>query len=308
MNRQEWSPEVHESDIKSALSAPTPISSGYRGHRKCSPSSVMHFYQFVARSHFPAFEREEVALSAWRGLKKIFPQVGAAVLMPNHLHVFAQVKNPEAVRVRICHLLGALTREYRLPEGFSRVTPVEPVESAEKIRRNLRYVILNPCRADLCRDPLEWRWSTYRQLVGAAYGQWTSQEVVAACGYPGRIGLKRLHAYVSSDPSVQVRGSRLPEAARGPLGSDEKSASLEELFAAARAAYPEERRDDSPRIRASFIWLARNQGWTELDPLARYLKTSRSSVWYWASRAPRDQEDALLPERYCLADARLRWG
>jgi hypothetical protein len=44
----------------------------------------------------------------------------------------------------------------------------EPVESESHLLEATRYVPLNPVRAGICDHPGEWRWSSYRALVGRA--------------------------------------------------------------------------------------------------------------------------------------------
>jgi putative transposase len=40
-----------------------------------------------------------------------------------------------------------------------------PVESDEHLLETIRYIVLNPVRAGLCREPENWRWSSYRATV-----------------------------------------------------------------------------------------------------------------------------------------------
>ncbi len=266
----------------------------------------MQAYHFVARVNRPAtpFNDDTFALAAWKGLHKVFPLTMAVVLMPNHFHVVAYVEKLQATQVRLKNLLASLSRWHRLTRGFE-VTP-EPdlIPDQEKLKRDMRYVFLNPCRARLCPDPLEWRWSSYRQLLGMAHGMWTQRNaaITSSLGWSGRKGLERLHAYVSSDPSVKVEGTPLPKAA--PAFNRTVHCSLDVLFSSARAAHPEELDSNSPVIRASFVRLAVSQGWSSRSQLARHLQTSRSSIQYWLEK-PFDST-LLEPERYCLADRRLR--
>ncbi len=69
-----------------------------------------------------------------------------------------------------------------------------------KLRRNERYIHLNPCRARLIDDPLAWPWSTHRDRVGLAW----------PCAVPTRTDPAAFHRYVSADPSVAVDGTLLP--------------------------------------------------------------------------------------------------
>jgi REP-associated tyrosine transposase len=42
----------------------------------------------------------------------------------------------------------------------------EAIETDEHLREACRYVVLNPVRAGIVADPVDWRWSSYRATVG----------------------------------------------------------------------------------------------------------------------------------------------
>lgn len=48
---------------------------------------------------------------------------------------------------------------------FRRFKSVE-IESDEQLAEVARYIVLNPVRAGLCAAPEDWRWSSYRAMVG----------------------------------------------------------------------------------------------------------------------------------------------
>ncbi|MCP4806384.1 MAG: hypothetical protein GY884_13655 [Proteobacteria bacterium] len=160
----------------------------------------------------------------------------------------------------------------------------------------LRYIHLNPCRAGLASDPLAWRWSTHRDLVGAVvdpwvpldrWAEWTSMDAA------------ELHSYIASDPSTDVTGTPMPEAAipspiaTRPLG-DIARASIE-----ATRGTPEDLRRRTP-TRHVFLHLAREQGWHDVGLLARACAMSKRGVLYNWSLPSRLDEGAL-----CLGDSRL---
>jgi hypothetical protein len=78
--------------------------------------------------------------------------------------------------------------------------------------RSARYIHLNPCRAGLAKDPLEWEWSTHRDLVGAVANPWLDlARLRELWRNPAQDFARSFHEYVSSDPSVKVAGTPLPE-------------------------------------------------------------------------------------------------
>jgi hypothetical protein len=98
--------------------------------------------------------------------------------------------------------------------------PAERVEGATKIRRSVRYVHLNPCRARLVTDPLAWPFSTHLDAVG-----------LTPCPVRDRVGdPAAFHRYVSADPTVDVQGTPLPVASSRSLG-------VEDVLAAVCHAY-----------------------------------------------------------------------
>lgn len=89
----------------------------------------------------------------------------------------------------------------RVEAGLGAIlSPPQAIPDSLHLRRTLRYVALNPCRAHLSSDPLAWPLSTHRDGVGLAL-----PAVVRAPDEDWR-----WHAYVSSDPSAAVQGTELP--------------------------------------------------------------------------------------------------
>ncbi|MEZ4234925.1 MAG: hypothetical protein R3F59_01920 [Myxococcota bacterium] len=160
-------------------------------------------YHLVARARpgrllFTDWE-EGVALS--RRIVAAIPGIRALVLMPDHVHLL----HDQDVRQRLARALAAHARWRNARHGLggSLVAPLPRAErlvDAQKVRRSVRYVHLNPCRAGLVDDPLAWPLSTHRDAVGLA-----ADPVVARHREPARF-----HRYVSSDPTVDVEGTDLP--------------------------------------------------------------------------------------------------
>ena len=89
--------------------------------------------------------------------------------MPTHAHVLHHREVTTGLRRAMAsyarwrhHERGTAGRVWlRLDEPTRSVT-------AQKRRRDERYVHLNPCRDGLVRDPLGWAFSTHRDAVGLA--------------------------------------------------------------------------------------------------------------------------------------------
>jgi hypothetical protein len=136
--------------------------------------------------------------------------------MPDHFHVLAETAQPDRVRLELAHQLSGFARK-NFPGrcAWERVEAPTVIPDLHHLKRQVRYVHLNPCRRGLTADPLVWEWSTHREAVGAAAPGWLDREVlIEACKTSSRAFEGVFHRYVSSDPSAHVSGTSLPLALR----------------------------------------------------------------------------------------------
>ena len=259
------------------------------------------------RAGQPLLADQEVAAMLWSGLRRGFPAALAVVLMPNHLHLIGDEPSPSEARFRLGRILGAITRRVRTKgrRDFAGWQPVpEParIPDVMHLRRQVRYVALNPCRAGLTRDPLEWPWSTYRDVMGAIADPWVDgARLASAFGTSRRDFGTRFHAYVSGDPSCSVTGTAPPRPARP---SPAPAYSLERILVAAASATraPVSAVTSRSRTRLLFVLLATRHGWHDTRLLAGMCRTSRQSV----AKLRRKRAEALIAAgELCLGDERL---
>ncbi|MBI5480546.1 MAG: hypothetical protein HY906_16935 [Deltaproteobacteria bacterium] len=247
----------------------------------------------------------------WRWLRRAFPHALAAVLMPNHPHLILDTPEPERARTTLALILAALGRRDPSPD-WSRAAPRwEPVPRPEEIpdlkhlRRLVRYLALNPCRDRLVRDPLEWEWSTHRDVVGAITDPWISAARLAAAfgalPVAPAVFAARWHAYVSGDPHCDVNGTPPPrpvkptEMPRWPLGRivAAATAATRSLAAAIRGR---------TLARRLFVQLAWRHGWRHTPTLAQACGVTVQAVG--RLRAHPDAELVAAGDM-CLGDDRL---
>lgn len=105
----------------------------------------------------------------WKRLVGELPGVTAMCVMPDHVHVLHERD--------VARELATVMRSYARWRNHRRgqrgavwraSSPPSVVRGRQKLWRNEKYVHLNPCRAGLAADPLDWPLSTYRDAVGLA--------------------------------------------------------------------------------------------------------------------------------------------
>lgn len=160
-------------------------------------------YHHVARS-LPGtllFRDWEEGVACWERIVRAIPNLVALVIMPDHVHLLHRLHmEPRLARALSGYIRWRNHRRRQSGSGIQPVPPAIHVQDRQKVRTTLRYIHLNPCRADLVADPLAWPLSTHRDLVGLAI-----DPVI-----PRAIDPDAEHARISGDPSVSVAGTYLP--------------------------------------------------------------------------------------------------
>jgi len=249
----------------------------------------------------------ELGPCLWRSLREEFPQSLGAILMPEHLHLVTPGPGPDTLRRRLALVLRGAAK------GLGRATwrPVElpmPIPDKHHLRRQVRYVALNPCRKRprLAADPLEWRFSTHRDVMGAIIDPWvTAAALAAALGEDPAGFARRWHRYVSSDPCVDVQGTAMPVAE--PRRTMPQR-SLDDIRHAVAEAMRCSEADINRRgpARDLFVELARHQGVSDVRAVAAACEAVPSTVRRAAFRVAED--GALLAAALTLGDRRLLAG
>ena len=120
-------------------------------------------------------------------------------LMTNHYHLV--VETPDGgLSVGIQQLHTGYSRRTNDRHGrcdhlFRQRFGSVRIESESHLMETLRYVVLNPVRAGLCRVPEDWRWSSYRALSGLEFG-------------PQLLAEERLLSLFDADPETARRRYR----------------------------------------------------------------------------------------------------
>ena len=232
----------------------------------------------------------------WSHLRRAFPNVLAAAVTPDRIHVVAQYISAADASHRLNRLVGQLARRFQLGHQVGRVAHAHDVVG--DIAQTVRTVLLVPVAAGLASDPLEWPWSTHRDAVGATVVPWITLDSLRP-----RLAfedVRQFHRFVTA---------KLPDGPT-PFPTPEPptalpSVSLADIAHAAASATRNQLdaiKKPGP-TRQLFVLLAVDQGWTNLDQLADICRYSRRT----ALRASQRRDDkALAAGRLCLSDGRLR--
>lgn len=211
----------------------------------------MHLVARAKAGRHP-FEDPAAAWWFWWRLRQRFPNIAAACLMPNHLHLLVRSNRPELDRRRLGVLLAGFSRHLGQRSLWQKVPSPARIPDRKHLLRQVRYVHLNPCRDGLVDDPLRWPWSTHRGLLGAAMDPWVTPATLAgALGRATRGFGAWLHHYVSSDPSVSVSGTPPPAGLKAALER------RPEVPAERRPEVPAEWRPEVPVERGAGVALER---------------------------------------------------
>jgi REP element-mobilizing transposase RayT len=268
-------------------------------------------YQFTSSTlHLePAFADRVSYQWLWEKLRRSFPKVLACALMPNHLHLMVASSDAVATSGRISSLLRAFTRRFHPGKPLWRKVPTpKPIPNEFHLRRDVRYIHLNPCREGLAKDPATWEWSTHRDLIGSVHPTWLDTATLArvfGCA-PGKLA-EEAHRYISSDPSVATQGTPLPRRIRAPLVVPMPRL-LEAVLAAAREPALVQRRGGR-NVRKITAHLAKRIGLASPEALGTLIGVHpRTAKRLVATPLNPLEEATLQAANLNLSDPRLQKG
>ncbi len=245
----------------------------------------------------------EIGQWLWSSFRRAFPSAIAATLMPDHPHVLVRTAEPEDARLRVARVFGQMGRRFGLEWPVTQSVSFSVIGSGLELERHVRYIALNPCRAELVRCPLAFPWTTHRDVVGAIVDPWvTADRLAATLRRPASGFAERHHAYVSGDPDASVEGTPMPAPAPTTAMAIHPLRRIAEAASTALRRPLTEIRQRGP-VRALFVALAVDQGWSDLGRLAELCECTRAAIRE-LSRKP--DAGALRASRLCLGDARFR--
>ncbi|MBD0338441.1 MAG: transposase [Thermoleophilia bacterium] len=96
----------------------------------------------------------------------------AFCLMPNHYHLLIETPHrnlAEGIKwVNGCYAQRFNGRHGTRGHVFGSRYDSALIEREAHVLEAIRYIALNPVRAGLCAEPIEWKWSSYAAMIGDA--------------------------------------------------------------------------------------------------------------------------------------------
>lgn len=147
----------------------------------------------------------------WHALRRNFPEAVSVVIMPDHIHLLLPPSDHAITRTKLHGVTSGPSRRLKIPHLWQALNEPRHVNNRDHLRRTIRYIALNPCRPPhhLVNDPLEWPWSTYRDLMDVVADPWPGpiQAFELTDGKVSPASRHRFHDYVSRDKCVSTDGT-----------------------------------------------------------------------------------------------------
>ena len=262
----------------------------------------MPYFHFTAKARRDLSPRS-ICVDLWSSFQKAFPRTLGCVLMPDHFHILLETSLPEHTKLTLAHWMAGFARKHFLGQSlWNPIAPPTAIHDFHHLKRQVRYVHLNPCRRELVRDPLAWEWSTHREAVGAAASDWLDVgTLMKAFKAPPRTFKEIFHQYVSADPSVDVAGTSLPKASDPEKLIAPASALQAAILQAGRGI------SGSRATRRQIVMLGNQMG-ARPAVISKAAGLSPRSVRHILSRPMHERDSAVLKAAVLLLSAPDRFG
>lgn len=178
--------------------------------------------------------------------------IHAYVLMTNHVHILVTSEKPDGI-ARMMQSIGRryvqyINRSYRrtgsLWEGRFKSSLVQ---AEEYLLTCMRYIELNPVRANMVNDPAQYRWSSYRHNgLGQADGRIAPHSLYLSLGKEKAVRLDEYRGLFRSElDDAALADIRLALVQGQPLGSGRFS----EIMCAAAGLRCAQRKPGRPMVK-----------------------------------------------------------
>lgn len=146
-------------------------------------------------------DRYDFCSRVGRATEKFSWTCRAFCLMSTHYHLLVDVDD-NALQAGMHRINGQYAQEFNKRHGRSGHLRgdryrIAAVETESHMLRGFRYIVRNPVRAGLCATPAEWRWSSYRGIVGldAGFSFVANSPMLDYFGSSQEVAIRELRAF-----------------------------------------------------------------------------------------------------------------
>jgi REP element-mobilizing transposase RayT len=258
----------------------------------------LHFVFRAAGSQTPFLTRDG-SLFIWNQIRRRLDRCLALVIMPNHGHLLVDIEDKDRAERAI--RLSLLSFKRSTPTLWDPIPDPTLIPDIKHLRRQIRYVHLNPCRSHLTPDPLSWEFSTHWDFMNYSVGSF-SVPLVQNLGFSSKA---QFHKYISSDSSTLTEGTELPLLTSDlngfPIVALDRVSELSKKLTRS----PADGLNKTGTARQLFYSLSAAAGYTNQTLIAQYLKISQQSVSEFLARGRVLQYPPELARRLLL-DPRIK--
>lgn len=163
---------------------------------KSDEPNTFHYLTFITNRRVPIFCQDnacQIFVDVVKEIRQLHPfKLNGYVIMPDHVHMIINPLRPEistilrklkgksaklildllldSNQLLMLKRLEISANDRRHAVWLTRSADIDLV-SGRFFRQKLNYIHLNPVRAGLCRDPLSWKWSSYRAYLPGFNGE-----------------------------------------------------------------------------------------------------------------------------------------
>ena len=146
-------------------------------------------------------------------------------LMPNHFHLLVQTPQPNLSqgmqRITTAYARRYNDRRERYGHVFQGRFASKLILSEQHLFETIRYIALNPVRADVCAHPSEYLWSGHRAILGLEPPRLVAATATRVLfGDSSDAGVRAYREFVGDIEAAGIYARRLGREERGSLDSD----------------------------------------------------------------------------------------
>ena len=192
----------------------------------------------VSPFFFAEGDRSRLCLLLQQGVERYGHRIEAFCFMSNHIHLAVRVADISISRIMqhlACRYAQYINRRYkRIGHLFQGRFKSVLVDDEDYLKELIRYIHLNPVRAKLVSDPLQYPWSSHRAYMEMDEFSWLDKDRVLRKFYPDRENALMIYEkYLLKGIGVETEFDFKSGLTAGMIGSREF---VDEVMATSRPA------------------------------------------------------------------------